>query len=122
MLTLVLGCNQVSSGEPDVAALQSAVEEARAKAVAAEAAQKAILAERDTARQMLHGIKAMLAQSEALRQSSDNSHPVKVRQCHPEGDPLLADVPSLGHVSGQPPAQEITQPMTFAVFNFKRIL
>ena len=37
------------------------------------------MAERDTARQMLQGLKAMLAQSEALRQSADDSHPVKVR-------------------------------------------
>ncbi|CAL8462828.1 g2362 [Coccomyxa elongata] len=83
---------RVSSGEPDVAALQAAVEEARAKAVAAEAAQKAILAERDTARQMLHGIKAMLAQSEALRQSSDSSHPVKVQSLQREVDRLQASL------------------------------
>ena len=91
-------CNQVSSDEFGVAALQAAVEQAKTKAVAAEAAQRAVVAERDTARQMLHGIKAMLAQSEALRQSSDNSHPLKVEHC------LLEDILSL-HVPGQPLAK-----------------
>ncbi|BDA50922.1 hypothetical protein COCOBI_17-1410 [Coccomyxa sp. Obi] len=83
---------KVSSERPDVAALQAAMEEARAKAVAAEVARKATVAERDTARQMLHGIKAMLAQSEALRQSSDNSHPVKVQSLQREVDRLQASL------------------------------
>ncbi len=61
------------------APVQGAVEAARAEAAAADEARRSAVAERNTARQMLQGVKAMLAQSEALRQSADNSQPLKVR-------------------------------------------